>query len=242
MGVSEIGTNRRPKVVAHRGFWWPDVAQNSRSALLRAEAEGADGVEVDVRMTLDGELVLCHDKSYHKVEIAAVTLRRIWEDTQNAPLEVPLLVEAFEGYGGSVNLEIKRDSRQRVIQEAHHLAEVLKEPFWEGLAQRKALILSSFDPETLVILGQVVPEIPRFFLLDRYDPTRKKVALAKEIGCVGVNLHHQRASTFALDLCRQSDMEVGLWTLDDPVRADNFCYPAVSNIITNRVDLLVGNL
>ena len=48
-------------VVGHRGAaaLWPE---NTMYAFREAEKLGVDGLETDIRMTRDGELVLCHDE------------------------------------------------------------------------------------------------------------------------------------------------------------------------------------
>ncbi len=231
-----------PKIYAHRGFWWPDHTQNSKDAISRASKVGADGVEVDLRMTLDGELVLCHDKTFKRMEIANTSLAMIWGVSQESRLDVPLIDEALATYDGLINLEIKRDSRARVAEAVSRLAQTMKGPYWERRIEDSAILFSSFDLETLNELGQILPGIPRYLLLDRADSTRRGVREALRLGCEGINIHHLRATPFALSLCRENALNVGLWTLDDPIRAGGFCYPSVSNIITNRVDLLVKGL
>lgn len=52
----------RPLVIGHRGAAGHEV-ENTRPAFLRGIALGADGVECDVRATLDGQLVIFHDES-----------------------------------------------------------------------------------------------------------------------------------------------------------------------------------
>lgn len=55
--------NKRPiLVVAHRGCW-TDTAENSLAAVEACIALGVDVVELDVRSTADGVLVLMHDES-----------------------------------------------------------------------------------------------------------------------------------------------------------------------------------
>ena len=49
-----------PLVFAHRGAW-DQAPQNSLAAIRRAAALGCDGVEIDVRRTADGRLVVVHD-------------------------------------------------------------------------------------------------------------------------------------------------------------------------------------
>lgn len=50
------------KVFAHRGASG-QYAEHTRAAYLQALAEGADGVECDVHLSRDGELVLIHDSA-----------------------------------------------------------------------------------------------------------------------------------------------------------------------------------
>jgi glycerophosphoryl diester phosphodiesterase len=51
---------RAALVVAHRGAWNP-APQNSLAAFERAIQDGADAVELDVRRTGDGRLIVIHD-------------------------------------------------------------------------------------------------------------------------------------------------------------------------------------
>ncbi|WP_306056420.1 glycerophosphodiester phosphodiesterase [Natronococcus wangiae] len=53
-------TSESPRVVGHRGAEGL-APPNTRAAIREALAVGVDGVELDVRRTLDGELVLFHD-------------------------------------------------------------------------------------------------------------------------------------------------------------------------------------
>lgn len=53
-------TAQRPLVLAHRGASG-EYPEHTRAAMLRAIEVGADGVECDVQLTADGELVCLHD-------------------------------------------------------------------------------------------------------------------------------------------------------------------------------------
>lgn len=58
--AGELPTHRRPKVFAHRGSS-AVFAEHTRAAYLKAIADGADGVECDVHLTKDQQVVLLHD-------------------------------------------------------------------------------------------------------------------------------------------------------------------------------------
>src|SRR5476649_2437137 len=70
------------RVVGHRGS--PTKAlENTFESFDRAEADGADAFELDVRLTLDGEAVVHHDAeivfSGRRVPLAAVTIPELHE-------------------------------------------------------------------------------------------------------------------------------------------------------------------
>jgi glycerophosphoryl diester phosphodiesterase len=56
----------RPFVFAHRGSSIAEP-EHTRAAYLRAIEEGADGLECDVRLTRDGQLVCVHDRRLDRV-------------------------------------------------------------------------------------------------------------------------------------------------------------------------------
>src|SRR5580658_5517809 len=88
-------------VQAHRGS--PDPAagirENTLEAFVRARQLGADGVELDVRMTSDGALAVHHDPVIEKVGAVAEL------STGQLPAFVPLLDAALDACTGlTVNI------------------------------------------------------------------------------------------------------------------------------------------
>ena len=92
-------------VVAHRGDWRHSI-ENSLAAIQHAIAIGADVVEIDVRRTADGQLVLMHDATIDRTtnghgKVAELTLdsirrcRLLNRDGSLSELRVPTLEEVF---------------------------------------------------------------------------------------------------------------------------------------------------
>lgn len=54
-------------VLGHRGAVHPTAPENTLASVERALRQGADGVEVDVRVTADGVPVCCHDATFERV-------------------------------------------------------------------------------------------------------------------------------------------------------------------------------
>lgn len=147
--------NRRARVFAHRGSSGL-FAEHTRAAYMRALAEGADGLEVDLHLTRDGELVCFHDPTLERTSdgsgaIAETTLthmRRLdvtsWK-TPQLPTE----------YGGiSDQLMTMQDVLELLIGAGRDvsLAVELKHPspYGHRLEDRALQILLSYgwDPET----------------------------------------------------------------------------------------------
>lgn len=116
-------------VVGHRGAaaLWPE---NTMYAFREAEKLGVDGLETDIRMTRDGELVLCHDERVDRTtdgtgRVCDLSLRELRALDAGRPfcggptgLRIPTL-EAFldwaAGTGLFLNLEIK-DARRKTVE------------------------------------------------------------------------------------------------------------------------------
>ena len=55
-----------PKMFAHRGCWSKICPENSIFGIARAKQHGYMGIELDVRLTKDGKMVIMHDKTINR--------------------------------------------------------------------------------------------------------------------------------------------------------------------------------
>jgi len=79
-------------ILAHRGLPSAERCENTVAAVVAAFAVGADGVEVDLRLTADGVLALCHDADLGRVTGGA-------DRTQVASTDWPALTDAAARHG-----------------------------------------------------------------------------------------------------------------------------------------------
>lgn len=114
------GQMNRPFVWAHRGAsaYCPE---NTLPAFAKAIELGADGIELDVQMTKDGELVVCHDEKIDRTSdgkgwIKDFTLAELREfdfsygDETFKGAKIPTLREVFELFADTdmtINIELK---------------------------------------------------------------------------------------------------------------------------------------
>ena len=95
-----------PAVMAHRGASKAEP-ENTVAAFQRAGAMGAHAVELDVRRTSDGVLVVHHNPHLHDLRLIAAT------PYADLPDAVPTLGEALDACAGMwVNVEIKNDPEE----------------------------------------------------------------------------------------------------------------------------------
>ncbi len=159
---------------AHRGLHDSEKAENSLSAFAAAVEHGY-GIELDVRLSKDGELVVFHDDTLDRVTDAtgrvdtmtAEELSRVrlsgTEDT------VPTFREVLKLVDGKVPLlvEIKEDIGKYGVTKK--TAEMLREYHGE-------YIVESFNPFALKCFGGLMPEVALGFLCTNYlkNPKMRK--------------------------------------------------------------------
>lgn len=93
---------RPPLIAAHRGAWGPEP-QNSLAACRRAMAVGADMIELDVRATGDGWLVVVHDARVGGDRLNQLSLQELRERLPASPL----LEEALDCCAGRILLDLE---------------------------------------------------------------------------------------------------------------------------------------
>ena len=147
--------------IAHRGLHTPDrsVPENSLTA-FRAAVEQGYGVEFDVHITFDGELVVFHDDDLLRMcgadaRIDDLTLEELRTyDLAGSGEPIPLLSEVLEVIGGRtpIVLELKRGRQNRALCEKTHLALL----DYDG-----DVCIESFDPTVVRWWRKNAPEVLR---------------------------------------------------------------------------------
>ncbi len=145
----------RPVIFAHRGSSGT-YAEHTRAAFLQALADGADGVECDVHLSRDGELVCIHDSTVDRTtdgtgrvaELTLAELRRLDVSSwKGAPLP-PEYGGRSEQFLSLADLVLLLRRTGRPIK----LAIELKHPSPFGLRLEEALIAflmdEGWDPES----------------------------------------------------------------------------------------------
>lgn len=181
-------------IIAHRGASG-QAPENTLAAFELGLAQGCDGVELDIHLSLDGELMVCHDSTVNRTTNGQGEIRRLsaetiqaldagsWFSLQYAGERIPKLQEVFELIPQHVliNIEIK-DAYDGQIESP--LLAFLREQKRLGMGN---IVLSSFDHSCLQRMKQLEPEI-RIGLLYKTEGIRH-IAYSASLGIEIYSLH-----------------------------------------------------
>ncbi|MEI8256256.1 MAG: glycerophosphodiester phosphodiesterase [Deltaproteobacteria bacterium] len=225
-----------PRVLGHRGV--PVRApENTLAGFAAALAEGADGVELDVRCCATGELVVCHDATLARFTRGAVVrvagtgawALRQWDIGGGE--RVPLLAEVWPLMRGrTVNVEAKPDDGD-IERLARSVAREVT-----GLAARGVnIIVSSFEPKVLERLRAIAPGVRRGLLLsDNPMEAADGAARARHVLPHAIHPHHEACTPERVRAWHGLGMAVYTWTVDAPDDVRRVVSAGVDGLITNR--------
>jgi glycerophosphoryl diester phosphodiesterase len=220
-------------VLAHRGGTGP-WRENTLEAFRGALGLGADGVELDVRRTSDGRLVVHHDADIPGTgAIHALSADQL-------PNWVPGLDEALEVCAGAVvNVELKNapvepgyDQAETAAIEVVPLLRAATSSPGRGPAH---LLVSSFWPATLAAVRAAGPEIATGLLVHPSLDVDQALGQAAALGCAALHPFHARVSPDLVDLVHGSDMGVVVWTVNEDDDLAAAAAAGVDVVISDRV-------
>ncbi len=207
----------RMRVWAHRGAS-AHATENTLAAFELAREQGADGIELDVRLDASGEVVVFHDDDLLRLAERPGAIEQLRADERREVKllgghAIPTLAEALAAAAPlEVNVELKSPRPGRAAALAKAAAEVIRK---SGAMDR--VVVSSFDPLALAQLYRHLPDVSLAYLFHSEQPwvlQRGWLGLA-----IGASLLHPNAPLCTERSVRRwhaSGYAVNVWTIDDP--------------------------
>ena len=240
----------RPLNFAHRGASH-EAPANTLAAFLLAVDLGAEGIELDVHLSKDGELVVIHDfdvaaTTDSQGPVRAKTLAELkeldagsWFDPVFAGQRIPTLQEVIDAVGHRLllNIELKVKS----WSDGGLAAKVVRLVEQNGLVDR--VVLSSFNPLAVWRVRQRNPQIATGLLYAADMPLfLRKAWLRSLVRPTALHPHYTMVDAHYVWWADRQGYRVNVWTADDPDDMHRLMRHGVDIIITNRPDLLRGVL
>jgi glycerophosphoryl diester phosphodiesterase len=229
-------TDKRPLVIAHRGGAGLSP-ENTLFAFRRSWKLGADVLEMDIRETMDGNLVVIHDKTVNRTtdgegEISQMTLEDVKklnagfkftaDNGQTFPfreqkITIPTLKEVFEALPEArFNIEIKNES----LTVAGSLCSLIRE---HKLSER--VVVASVNQTNLdnfrrqcaeIATSAGFSEVLKFVtyhktgLGESYSPNMSVLQTIENLGGLQV------VSKESVETAHKLNLQVHVWTINQP--------------------------
>lgn len=254
-------------ILGHRGFHG-HFPENTMIGFERAYLAGADGIELDVQLTSDGEVVLFHDMDLDEItngqgrmdKYPLVELQKLKMDLDNAKgLEaqrIPTLREYLKWASGlegwQTNIELKVDTNEDL-----GLEKAVYDLIQEFECQDQVFI-SSFYFEPLVRMRALDPDIKIGFLVWEYTDeevkdmvnsgipeeqivfSEKTLKMMKDHKIYNVNPSTDMVDKEFMALAEKYNMGVYVYTVNDILDMMRLMQLGVDGIITDFPDRLVN--
>jgi glycerophosphoryl diester phosphodiesterase len=211
-------------VIAHRGASH-DAPENTVEAFALAVAQGADGVELDVRRTADRQLVVHHDALLPDGRVIARTA------AGELPTSVATFDQALDACEGLfVNIEIKNAPNDPDFDATEWVAHAVT----ARLARRGGRLrwlISSFRWETVGRVHQLLPSVRTGWLV--LEATDAVLDASVGAGHCAVHPWVVTLTEQHVAEAHRRGLAVNTWTCDDPARIGELIGWGVDGICTN---------
>ena len=218
-------------VQAHRGS--PDpvsgIRENTLAAFDRARNLGADGVELDVRMTADGGLAIHHDPVVEGVG-AICDLA-----TSQLPAYIPLLVDALEACAGMVvNIEIKNQPNEPGFDPSDRIGGDVA-TLVASMGRTGSIVVSSFWSGSLSAVRSADTAVPIGLLVVSSFDARASIAAATDLGCRAIHLPVGLVDLSVVTAAHAAGLAVAAWTVADEHTLASMLEAGVDTVVTDDV-------
>lgn len=230
-----------PAIIAHRGAS-AQAPENTLAAFRIALTLGADGIELDVHLSLDGEVVVIHDADLGRTTNGAgyvyeKTLKELkqldaggWFGAEFVGEHLPTLGEVFELVGDQlfVNVELKGPGLFRSALPAKTIEVVLHYGFEDRV------IFSSFNPWLLRQIAQHLPEARLGLLLPPGGIAGWVRVLSKPVVTPwAYHPHYKTVTPGFFERANQENLPVLAYTVNQPEEISRLCTMGIYGIITD---------
>ena len=245
-----------PLIIAHRGAS-AFAPENTLAAFRRAIADGAEGVEFDVRLAKDGVPVVFHDatlrrvsgerglirnytsEELQKIDVgswfnrrrkAGITNENFSRETISTLTEV---LDFLKNYKGLIYIELKCRASE---------VEPITNVVCQTIADSPLLpqiIVKSFQLEFIPLIRKICPKAqtaalfqPKIMTILRKE--KRLVEIASELGVNQISIHYSLATSRLMENAGKGNLPVTIWTVDNPRRVLRAAELGIKAIITNN--------
>lgn len=230
------------KIFAHRGFSGK-YPENTMLAFKKAIEENVDGIELDVQLTKDGEVIIIHDETLDRTTdgkglVVDYTLEEIKKFNASYIFKdmgfnsIPTLREYFElvkNFDLITNIELKTGVNQYLGIEEKVLSLI------QEFQLKNKVIISSFNHFSVMRMKKIAPYLKCGFLSEDWI-----IEAGKYTYSFGIECYHPRFNNLIPDVIeelKKYNLEINTWTVNSEEDMKYLKEKGIDSIITNYPDL-----
>ena len=235
------------QIIAHRGASH-EAPENTLTAIALGLAQRADAIEIDVRLTRDGGIVLLHDDTFRRTaglsaepgELDLAAIRQLdagrWKGPAFVGEKVPALAEVLAAIPTGRDLLIELKSGAAIVP-------ALRRELEKGLLPLAQVVVIAFDFELLCAVRAALPQVRVLHLAGGPEAGRPHplseldalIAGARTAGFDGLNLGDDWPWAAAMvQRVHQAGLRCYVWTVNEAARARFLAGLGVDGITTDR--------
>ncbi len=239
--VRSIFDLNRPAIVAHRGAS-AHAPENTLAAFHLAIDQGADAIELDARLTADGQVVVIHDDTVDRTtdgtgRVSSLTLAELQQlqvgnnfAQIHTPEKLPSLAEVFESVGQSIFTIVELKNISSPLDETPEKVASLVQKY--NLEQNVFFI--SFNMIALLRARRSLPVVPLGLLtyagLANLTIRSNLVRFGPGLGFIP---NHQDVTPDLVHAAHRKKSRVYTYTVDKPGLIMNMLEAGVDGVFTN---------
>ena len=242
---------RKSLVIAHRGASGY-APENTIAAINKALDMKADGIEIDVHLSKDGHLVVCHDEKLGRTSngsgyVKDYTLEELkkldfgsWYSSDYANERIPTLEEVLcllRDKNVLLHIEVKNNV---IIYEEIEKALVNLVRKYEMVEK---VIISSFNHYCVKEIKSLAPELKIGLLYS--ERLYKPGDYAKIVGAEAIHPYYITINSDSINNCKKNSILINAWTINNPEHIKEAVALGIDGVITNYPDIakdIVSNM
>ena len=210
---------KHPLLLGHRGVRAEkSVPENSLASFDLALAQGCDGFEFDVRLSADGQAVICHDAVIQGQEIASCS---------STQLSLPSLREVLSRYRNTafLDIELKVPGLEEMAADLLH-----------AVPPARGFVVSSFLPGVLHTIRELDEDLPLGLICE----TREELMRWPELPVQYVIPYYGLLGRDLISEIKDAGKQIFAWTVNSPDDMKRFSGWGVDGIITDNPRVLLA--
>ena len=210
---------QRPLLLGHRGMRRRGIAENTPTAFALALQRGCDGFEFDVRLTADGQAIVCHDPRSKGFTLSKTRAAQLGHIPRFEDVLATFCKRAF------LNIELKVPGLEHEVLSRLH-----------DFTPERGCVISSFLPELLAELRRLSAVVQLGIIFDRKHTEWRKLPVEYVIP------HRSLVSRALVEEVHNVGKKIMTWTVNDRRSMLRFASWGVDGIISDKPELLVKTL